>query len=594
MSVRLRLLIAAMLCLCAGGVHAARVVDVQVRGLDEDMTRNVRQSLSLVDAMDRELSQRRLAYLVREAEDEVREALEPFGHYAPEIRISGGEGEGAVTVVVDVNPGPPVRVRRARVEVAGPARDEPGVSEDLAEFEPRVGDVFDHELYETGKTRITRRLAEYGYFDADFDSRRVEVTRAELAADIDLAWRSGERYALGHASFTQTPRAVVRDDLLHRLVDWAPGTPYHQRRIDRLRESLRRLDYFASIDVEPRPDEATDRQVPIVTTLIPAKRDVYTAGLSFGTDSGAGVRAGVERRYVNMRGHKALAQIDYAQRRKTLTLQYRIPAFAWLDGWYTFSAQAADEQTDYIDTRRIEFVASRSGEINQFLTAVASGHALRERWAYAAEDDLDPETPVEYRYGTFTYGSLRGEYIDVDSRLHPRRGLGGTLMVRGGVEGAGSDVSFAQAHATARWYRGLDDRSRLLVRGELGHTFVDAPVGSLPPSLRFHAGGERSIRGYAWREVGPRIGAEGRLFAVGARKVATASVEYERFFTERWGGAVFVDSGSAFNDSPDWRTGVGVGVRWRSPVGPLRVDIARGLDSPDSSFQLYLSMGAEL
>src|SRR3546814_18783109 len=88
----------------------------------------------------------------------------------------------------------------------------------------------------------------------------------------------------------------------------------------------------------------------------------------------------------DLRGHKALAQLDYAQKRKTLTLQYRIPAFAWLAGWYTASLQFADEQTDYIDSRRIEFVASRSGQFHRHLNLVASLHVLRESWAYVAED----------------------------------------------------------------------------------------------------------------------------------------------------------------------------------------------------------------
>ena len=167
-------------------------------------------------------------------------------------------------------------------------------------------------------------------------------------------------------------------------------------------------------------------------------------------------------------------------------------------------------------------------------------------------------------------------------------------MLRGGVEGAGSDTSFAQAHASARWFKGLGPQSRLITRGELGHTFVDAAIGTLPPSLRFHAGGDRSIRGYAWREVGPRIGNGGDRFPVGARNVATGSVEYEQFFGGPWGAAVFVDGGSAFNGAPEWRTGVGVGLRWKSPVGPLRLDVARGLNDPDSSFQLYLNIGADL
>jgi hypothetical protein len=150
------------------------------------------------------------------------------------------------------------------------------------------------------------------------------------------------------------------------------------------------------------------------------------------------------------------------------------------------------------------------------------------------------------------------------------------VLLRGGVAGAASDTSFLQAYALARWFKGLDKDSRLLVRGELGHTF-SGELDLLPPTLRFHAGGDRSIRGYGWREVGPRVGPVGDEFPVGARNVITGSIEYERYFNGPWGMAVFVDSGSAFDSNPEWRTGVGLGLRWRSPLGPLRLDIAHGL-----------------
>jgi translocation and assembly module TamA len=588
-------LITAVLLAVAGTAQAARIARVDVQGLDEAMTESVRQSLSVVDAMDEDVSARRLEYLAGEIEEEVRGALEPFGYYSPTVRIDRSGPDGAAVYTVRIDAGEPVRVRESTVAIEGAGRGDRYLREELAEFEPSRGEVFEHPVYEASKAQISRRLAERGYFDADFEQRRVEVTRAERAADIELVWNSGQRYDLGEIDFVQTPQPVVYESLLERLVYWEPGTYYHQRRLDRLREALVRLDYFASVDIEVRPEDAVGNDVPVTVTLTPAKRSVYTAGLSYGTDSGGGVSLGVERRYLNMRGHKALAQLDYLQRRKALTLRYRIPAFAWFEGWYTFSAQAADEQTDYVDSRRIDFVASRSGELNEFLTATVAVHALRERWAYTAEDvDAGDDAPVDYRYATFTFPSIRAEYIDADSRLEPRDGIGATLMMRGGVEGVGSDATFAQVHATARWYRGLDPRSRLILRGEVGRTLVEDPVGALAPSIRFHAGGDRSIRGYAYREVCPRIGPEGRQYAIGARNVVTGSVEYERYFTEQWGAAVFVDSGSAFNDSPDWRTGVGIGARWRSPVGPVRVDIARGLDDPDSSFQLYLSLGAEL
>ena len=624
---------------------AVKVERVDVRGLDEAMTENVRVNLSLEDALGKVVTGRRMAYLVRVAEDETREALEPFGYYSPTITIQrsdrdapqpargadtagaeppasrggssastpaddapGANRERPVAVTITVVPGEPVRVRNQTVAIQGDGADDRYLAEEIAAFVPQPGAVFDHALYEASKARITRRLAERGYFDADFLAHRVEVTRAQRAADVDLRWTSGDRYDMGAITFVQTPRQVVRPQLLDKLVYWNQGEYYHQGRLDRLRDSLLKLDYFSAIDIEPLPGQArvtTDaegepsRQVPVTVTLTPARRDIYTAGVSYGTDSGAGVSFGLERRYVNQRGHKALAQVDWAQNRKTATLQYRIPAFAWLDGWYTASAQFADEQTDYIDTRRVELVGSRSGQYNRRLNLVASVHALRERWAYEFEDDGNPDTPAVYRFANYFFPALRAEYANVDDRLAPRRGIGGSAMLRGGggqTDDAEASATFAQAHVRASWFKGLGPNDRLIVRGELGHTFTDA-LNDLPPSLRFYAGGDRSIRGYEWREVGPRVlDNDGEVaFALGARNVVTASLEYERYFDDSpWGAAVFVDTGDAFDGgSPDLHTGVGIGARWKSPVGPIRVDIARGLDDPDSPFTLHLNIGAD-
>jgi translocation and assembly module TamA len=375
-------------------------------------------------------------------------------------------------------------------------------------------------------------------------------------------------------------------------VYWDEGSYYHQGKLDRLRQSLSQLDYFSAIDILPQPDLAKEGRVPVKVTLTPAKRSVYTAGVSYSSENGPGVRFGLERRYLNDRGHKLKSEIDWAQRKKAVTVQYRIPAFAWLDGWYTVSAQMADEQTDYIDSRRIEFIGSRSGQISRELTATASLHLLRERWAYATTDN-GALASVDYRYATFLYPSLRADYVKADDRLFPRDAIGLTVQLRGGLEGAGSDANFLQAYGSARWYRGLGERNRLIVRGEAGHTYTSDLV-DMPPSLRFYAGGDRSIRGYDWREVGPRVvDDDDEGFALGAKHVFTASAEYEHYFNDTWGMAAFVDSGSAFDDSPDWRTGVGVGLRWRSPVGPLRLDVARGLDDPDSPFTLHLNIGAD-
>ncbi len=615
---------AALLIAATGTAQAAKVVQVDIHGLDDAKTLNVHGALSLVDAIGKEVSPRRLAYLVREADDEAREALEPFGYYSPTIDVTRVGDNSALTVTINVTLGEPVRVRREDIAIIGEGSEDRYLNDDLAAFKPKSGDVFDHALYEASKTKITRRLAERGYFDADFTSRRVEVTRADNAADIDLVWTSGGRYDMGPVSIVQTPDHIIRDSLLDKLIYWEQGSYYHQGKLDRFRESLARLDYFSSIEIEPLPEQAVDNEVPVTVTLTPAKRTVYTAGLSYGTDSGAGVRLGMERRYVNDRGHKALGQIDWLETRKTATVQYRIPAFAWLDGWYTFSAQYYDEQSDYMDMRKVELVASRSGQVNRRLNVSASLHALRERWAYAvfeggadgpdpgseeannANDDGDPTYDTQYSYATFLYPALRAEYVDADDRIFPMHGVGATVELRGGLEGLGSDANFGQAWGQARWYQKVGESNRLIMRAEAGGTFTNALV-NMPPSLRFFAGGDQSIRGYGFREVGPNtIGSDGKKYAIGGKYVLTGSVEFEHYFNNGpYGAAVFVDAGDAFNyfgsDEPDpsdrdqnfdIHTGIGIGARWKSPVGPVRIDIAHGLNDADSDYEIYLNIGA--
>ncbi len=592
--------IAAVLLTLCGAAHAAQISDVRIDGLDEAMTANVRTALSLEDAKGKRVSDARLDYLLRVAEDETREALEPFGYYSPVITISeSGAGaalaeDAPVSVAITVRAGEPVRVRSAQVAIEGGGDDDRYLKEELDAFSPKVGDVFEHARYEQSKAFITRRLAERGYFDADFAARKVEVTRAQQAADIDLRWNSGDRYAMGDIVFEQTPKPVVRDALLQKFVYWKEGDYYHQGRLDRLRKSLSGLDYFSRIDIEPQPENAVEGRVPVKVRLTPAKRSIYTVGGSYGTDSGFGVSLGLERRYLNARGHKGLAQLDYAEKRKTLTLQHRIPAFAWRDGWYTTSLQAYDEQTDYINTRRYEAVFSRSGQYNRDFNLVASLHALRERWAYDYDSRLRPVTL--YRQATYVYPSLVAEYVKADDRIQPRNGFGGTATLRGGLQGAGSDANFLQLHVRGSWFRGLGARSRLIVRGEFGATYTDDLI-EIPPTLRFYAGGDRSVRGYEYREIGPRIAATAgrKAYALGAKNVIATSVEYEQYLSDSWGFAAFADGGSAFDGQPEgWRNGVGVGVRWKSPIGPLRVDVARGLDAPDASFTLHINVGADL
>ena len=584
------LLIAALLAGAAERAAALELRSVTVQGLaDEEMRDNVDDALSLqrLNPNRRKLlSESRLSYLLRQLPREVRGAMEPFGYYDPKVDAQVQRDGDLVSVVVTVQPGEPVQVRGRDLAMTGAAGDDSALMRRLQRFRPREGQPFHHGVYEDSKAAMDRALAERGYFDADLVTHQVTVNRAERSADIQLAWASGDRHRLGEARFEGH---TFRPGLLEKLVPWQPGAPYEQSQLLALQASLAELDYFSAIDVTPLPDESEALDVPVKVALAMGKRNVYSAGLRIGTDTGLGVTGGVERRWVNDRGHKLKALASLAQRKNDVTVQYKIPAFKWLDGWYTVAASVREEPIDLVDSQLAELVGSRSGRLGNW-DLVAAMNLRRERFE-------DSRTGADYSYSNLVFPSLSAKWQRSDDALYPRRAVGMTLELRGGSTALGSDLDFVQLSAKGQWIRAFGHRDRLLLRGEAGTTVSDE-FARFPPSLRFYAGGDRSVRGYAYREIGQAFETiDGDRFVFGGKHLMVASVEYERMFTREWGGAVFVDAGDAFDsfDAYDWEVGVGFGVRWRSPVGPVRVDIAHGLgDSAQSSLRLHFNIGPDL
>lgn len=575
----------------AGAVMARQVLDkVEIKHLaskqDGELITNIHSALALSQAIGQDLTPSRLEYLLIQVPAQVRLALKPFGYYSPETQIDVSRHGDRVRVILTVTKGQPVRVRQRLIALKGWADEDRYLADDIRLFHPKVGAVFNHQEYEASKLRISHRLLERGYFDADFSQRRVEIFPSLYAADIDLEWDSGRRYNMGPTRFNYD---YFRPGLFDPLVYWKEGDYYHEGRLDRLRESLTKLDYFRTIEVQAKPDQADEQgRVPLDVHLERAKRSIYSAGLSYGTDSGLGIRLGSEQRYLNARGHKLNVQLNLARKHSIAMAIYKIPAFHWLDGWYELSARKESEISNYIDIRNNRLSVARTGQVSRLWTVAMSLNRLHERWRYE-------ETPAflsqRYNEATLVYPQLEGKYINVDDLIFPRYGVSANLSLRGGIRSVGTDTNFLQTYGQIHWFQGFGPAARLIVRGEAGNTWM-GDLTRLAPSLRFFAGGSNSIRGYAYREVGPRTAAR---FALGAKRVLTAAADYEYYFhSGPLGAAVFADIGSAFAQRPDWHTGVGFGLRYRSPVGPVRLDIAHGLDHPHAHFQLYIDVGNNL
>jgi len=578
--VPLRFLLALLAPLVAPLAGAVELQPIQLSGVDGELEANVRAHLSvesLSAAQRANISETRLSHLLRAAPEEARQGLEPFGYYNADVQVQLRRDGNKATLQLTIRAGEPVRVRELDLRIDGAAGSDAYVSAPVAAFHPRPGEVLHHGLYETGKAAIARALAEHGYFDAEPGVQRVAVTRAENAADIGLSWTSGDRYQLGTVAFEgQQLRAGVLDP----LVPWPVGEPFDQARLLALQKSLVDSDYFSGISLLPEPEKAVDRRVPIKVTLVPGKRSLYNLGLRYGTDSGAGVHARLERRWINDRGHKMLLDLSLAQFKSDFIAQYKVPAFGWLDGWYTYSAVLREEQLDDLTSQTVDIAATRSGRWKRW-DLLAGLNFKRERYDSFIADRHD--------YTTLVFPSVWGHWKQFDDVNTPRRGLGLVVELRAGAPAIGADVAFAQARAEARYIRGLGPDNRLLLRADLGTTLVDG-ANQLPPSMRFFAGGDRSLRGFGYKEIGERVGD----LVFGGKHLAIASVEFEHMFTPAWGGAVFVDAGDAFDQRFRANFGIGAGARWRSPVGPVRIDVAHGSGDDGGGWRLHVTVGPDL
>ena len=335
---------------------APKGLELKINGLKPALETAVLSSLTLQQYRDRQLSDAQLRRLLAVGEKEIRTTLEAWGYY--DGKVSGQmekAPEGRHSAWFDVTPGDPVLVTASEVTVPGDAARVPAVSSALEAFAPRLGERFDHAEYESSKDAIVTALADHGYLGARLITHRVEVTTATHSARVHLVWDSGPRYTFGPTTFTGGQFSV---EFLQRFLPWHEGDIYSSADVLDLQRRLVGADYFGTVTVTPHPDKAVERAVPLTVELTEAKRNIYSAALYASTDRGVGVELGMQRRWLNARGHKGRADLDIAQRLQAIELSYRIPLPGTKQRVLGFAGTYRDETTESSVSQTEKFVAN--------------------------------------------------------------------------------------------------------------------------------------------------------------------------------------------------------------------------------------------
>lgn len=520
----------------------------------------------------------------RKAPQRVQQALEALGYYQPDTSTELLDRKGGWTLKVQVQPGEPVRISKLELLLSKPVQKLPAVRDYLADLPLKQGEVLHHGRYEQIKRDLLALVQSWGYLDAVWEVAQVKVSATSHQAEIELSMASGEAYQFGDISYDnsdQDPALRQRMELLK------PGEPYSRRRLIAQQRSYEASGFYESVQMQPQLDQVQDLRVPIRVILTPKVRFFYSLKGGASTDIGPYVSTSLENRRINASGHSLDTLLELSLITRKAEIGYNVPLSNPATDKIRYSLSREDIEDPLGINRNTTLAVQRYGQNSAGINAT---QALSLQYSEFELKDESPATDT-----LIVLPEVGWNYLKLDDPLRSRRGYKWSAKLSATDPALGSsDLSFIQTKLEWAALRELSPGNRVKGRVQLGYTRVplDDFNEFMPLNLRFAAGGDVSVRGYGWRKLSPTDEAGTVL---GGRHLWVSSLEYDRLFLPDWRWAVFADTGNAFNDwgQMDLHTGLGVGVHWLSPVGPIRLQLAHALDDP-GGIRLHLSMGPDL
>ena len=584
--------LAAMCLIAAPGAMAN--ITVEIHGVDEQLRANVLAYLSFERYKKRtDLSPDTIERLHNLVEREVQSALKPFGYYEPSVESDvkdAGHGEWRVTV--DINPGPPVLIDKVDLKIDGPGATDPLFQRITRKSPLHSGDRLNHATYESVKTDLQRTAATYGYLDAKLVHNELVVDPKNHKASIALEMETGVRYRFGTTSIEQTS---VRDSLVRKYLRYREGDYFDMTQVLRTQFALDDAQYFSNLEVLPQDADHQAHVVPIDIHADKSRRNRYSFGAGYATDTGVRGTLTWENRRLNSLGHRFSVTLEASQvERYLLQARYIIPIGDPAVENLTFQST--------VDQLQLADVTTHTQSVGPAITALVSN------WQYVLFANAT-KTTDDTAAGSSTERML---VPGIDLASVPKGYLGEPIFqhpffaeIRGSNAAIGSDSNFLQLHMQAEHVFQIADQWHLLLRDEAGATFVNH-FDRLPAIMRFFAGGDNSVRGFAYDELSPvdtlcvkgpvASPTNGACYQVrdGGKDLITGTFEVIRDLPHNFGVATFFDYGNAFDHFGDGiEYAAGVGFRVRLPVVTLGIDIAEPL-SRSGGPRLHINFSPKL
>lgn len=576
--------------LLSGGVARAQEVPytVEVTGLaGTDLADRVEAASRLVTLTGEPPAS--LIALHRRADDDldrVREALRAEGYYAGEVSVSMDDEQRPVPVVLAVTPGPAFTLAAFDVHLRTPPESPPPepVTLDQMGIEPGARARAKPVLDAQGK--LLRALAEQGYPLARQVDRRVVVDHAAQSMRVEVEVDTGPLARFGPVRVTGVER--LDEAWVLNRIPWREGDRFDIDQMEKLRQRLVASGLFSSAKLSTAHEASPDGLLPITVEVHERDRRSIGAGASWSSSEGAGGQGFWEHRNLFGGAERLRLSLIGSEIRNAAQAEYRDPDFGRPDQDLVVTTIAEEQRPRAFVTRTVGIQAGFEWLLSPIWKASAAG---------SVERTFEEEDPQGTRNFTLVSIPLEARRDTSDDILDPTRGNRMVAGVRPFLEALGSDLDFVRMEVYDSQYLKLFDKPRVILAGwgRFG-TIQGASRRDIPADKRFYVGGGGSVRAYGHQLAGP-VDEAGD--PIGGRSALAFGGEARVRVTDTIGVAPFIEAGSAYRTPlPDlgerlfW--GAGLGVRYHTPIGPVRADVAipfsprSGIDDP---FQVYLSLG---
>jgi translocation and assembly module TamA len=564
----------------ADDAKGGMIFEVVIEGLEGELLTNTQLALSPPEGMiiDDQIDEFLLVLFEREAPKKVREVLKPLGYYQAQVSASIDRSAKRLRLVVKVEPGDPVLIASVRILVNGPGAQEEKINEIVKNSPLREGEILRQDRYEEFKKAIKEKAQEAGYLEADFSVHLIRITLAENKAVIELTLETGDRFFFGEITFV--PPLTYPETFLKRYLAFQPGEVFSSQKLATSQMNFLSSERFLDVVIEADQREARDNQIPIRIRLSPSKPKKVRFGIGFDTDQGFGLTGRYRDLNFNRQGNELNSELQLSERLQGLAVDYVLPGNKNLDQKKILKLGVKRELTDSYDTRSL---------FSQYEYVYPFGQG-RLGAGYLRLLGEDFEVGGQKGFSTLLIPGIRFWDRRYEDPVHPVRGFWYSLETRGSAPFLGSDSLFLQFLLQGDYLVPLGKGFSLLLRSQIGTTLLSESLTSLPPSLRFFAGGDNNLRGYDYQSLGPKD-ETGKV--IGGRNMAVGSLEIEKAFSTTWGLAAFYDLGNAFDDLTqiELKQGAGLGIRLYTPVGPIRLDLAYQIGEKDPQFHIHFSLG---